>query len=140
MRSTFIEKKYGGTMGTMLREENKMVNPFDTVNKDFFDTAEMIEQKTGDLETAREAYLYSKARWENEYARFLLESKTKNPDAVQEEIKALATNLSYQERLNCIRAESAYRRLQNEVKALREKLDVCREISWNLRAEAKIGS
>ena len=116
-----------------------MVNPFDTVNKDFFDIAEQIEKKTNDLETAREAYLYSKARWENEYARFLLESKTKNPDAVQEEIKALATNLSYGERLNCIRAESAYRRIQNEVKALRDKMDVLKEVSWNLRKDRTQG-
>jgi len=116
-----------------------MVNPFAETNKNLFDIAELIEKKTDELETAREAYLYGKARWENEYARFLLESKVKNPDAVQEEIKALATNLSYQERLNCIKAESLYRRLQNEVKALRDKLDVCKEVSWNLRRERMQG-
>src|SRR3990167_11158769 len=113
----------------------KPIEGFAEANKELFDTAELIEKKTDELETAREMYLYAKAKVENEYARFLLESKTKNPDAVQEEIKALATNLSYGERLNCIKAESAYRRLQNEVKALRDKLDVCKEISWNIRRE-----
>jgi len=113
----------------------KQIEGFAEANSSLFSTGELIEKKTGELETAREAYLYAKARWENEYARFLLESKTKNPDAVQEEIKALATNLSYQERLNCIKAESLYRRLQNEVKALRDKLDVLKEVSWNLRKD-----
>src|SRR3990167_4813001 len=117
----------------------KQIEGFAETNKNLFDVAELIEKKTGELETAREGYLYGKARWENEYARFLLESKVKNPDAVQEEIKALATNLSYQERLNCIRAESAYRRLQNEVKALRDKLDVLKEVSWNLRKDRTQG-
>ena len=117
----------------------KPIEGFAEANKELFDTAELIEKKTDELETAREMYLYAKAKVENEYAKFLLESKTKNPDAVQEEIKALATNLSYQERLECIKAESLYRRLQNEVKALREKLDVMREVSWNLRKDRTQG-
>ena len=117
----------------------KQIEGFAEANKNLFDTAEQIEKKTGELEAAREGYLYAKARWGNEYARFLLESKTKNPDAVQEEIKAFATNLSYQERLECIKAESLYRRLQNEVKALRDKLDVLKEVSWNLRKDRTQG-
>lgn len=108
---------------------------FSEANKELFDVGELITQKTYELNDAREKYLYAKALWENEYARYLLETKMRHPDMVQSEILALATNLSYQNKIDAIKAESAYKRLVNDIKALRDKLDVLREVSFNLRRE-----
>ena len=113
----------------------KQIDNFDEANKELFDVAEKIELKTGELENAREKYLLCDAEYENEYSRTLLETKLKRQDATQSEIVAQAKVLSYEKKLEMIKAEFAYKRLQNEVRALRDKLDVCKEISWNLRKE-----
>jgi len=113
----------------------KQIEGFAETNKNLFDVAELIEKKTGELEAAREGYLYAKARWENNQARYLLETKLKHPTMVQSEILASAINLSYQDKLDYIKCESAYRRLVGELKALRDRLSVYQEISWNLRKE-----
>src|SRR3990167_1720255 len=117
----------------------KSIEGFAEANKELFDTGELIEKRTGELETARERYLYAKARWENNQARYLLETKLKYPTMVQSEILASAINLSYQDKLDYIKYESAYRRLVGELKALRDRLSVYQEISWNLRRERAQG-
>ena len=113
----------------------KPIETFAEANCSLFSISEQIEQKTGELEAARERYLYAKARWENNQARYLLETKLKYPTMVQSEILASAINLSYQDKLDYIKYESAYRRLVGELKALRDRLSVYQEISWNLRRE-----
>lgn len=56
----------------------------------------------------------------------------------QSEIKANAVVMAFDSRIEFIRAESLYRKLQNEIKSLRDKLEVYKEISFNLRREAAI--
>ena len=111
------------------------IEGFPEANKELFDVGELITQKTHELNDAREKYLYAKALWENNYARYLLETKVKNLEMTQEEIKASATNLAYEDKLTAIKAESSYKKLVNEIKALRDKISVLQEISWNLRKE-----
>ena len=117
------------------RRRHLITNPFDEANKSLFDTAELIELKTGELEQAREKYLFAEAAYEHVYSRFLLATKIKEPDMVQSEIIAQAKMLSYESKLEMIKTESTYRRLQNEVKSLRDRLDVWKEVSYNLRRD-----
>ena len=97
-----------------------------------------IETVTHNLSDASEAYRLAKADYENDFARYQLEHKMKNPDATQTDVKATATNLSYPKKLDMIRKESAYRRLINDRKGLTERLDALREVSWNTRRESQI--
>jgi len=111
---------------------------FKEINSELSEIVKQIELKSYEFNDAREKFLLAKANYENSRARYLLEEKAKNTDLTQAELNALATNLSHADRLEFIKAESSYRRLMGEIRALRDKLDVAQEISYNLRREAQI--
>jgi len=111
---------------------------FKEINNELEQIVKLIEIKSFELNNAREKFLLMKASYENSRARYLLEEKAKNTDLTQSELNALATNLSHADRLEFIKAESSYRRLVGEIKALRDRLDVAQEISYNLRRESQI--
>lgn len=108
------------------------------VNNELLDITEQIESLTFELNAAREDHLTKKAIYENEFSRYILETKVKDPDATQTDIKAMATNLAHQTRMESIRADSNYHRILNVLKARHDRLDALREVSYNLRKEAGI--
>ena len=113
----------------------KPITNFSEANVELFSIADQIEKKTSELEDARLKYLESKVISERDYSKFLLTEKLNHPDMVQSEIIAKAKVLSFEIEMAKVKAESSYRRLQNEIKSLRDKLSVYQEISWNLRRE-----
>lgn len=96
-----------------------------------------INEKTAELSPLREAHQIAKATYENTFSRYLLETKAINPEYTVQEIKATATNLAYSAKLEAIKAESAYRKACNELKALNTEFEGLREQAYNLRSEIK---
>ena len=101
-------------------------------------TAKEIQLKDGLVEAARLTYLTAKAEHERASAKALIETKLRNPEMTQTDIKAESVVISYDAKISAIIAESAYKKLVGELKALRDKLETLREISFNLRCEAKL--
>ena len=97
----------------------------------------LINTKTEELSVLRESYQVAKATYENNFSRYLLETKAKNTEWTAQEIKAQAINLAYSDKLEEIKKESAYRKMANELKALYTQHDGLKEQSYNLRAEVK---
>lgn len=112
------------------------MSEFTNVNNELIHIEQELQVKTNSINHAREAYLYAKADYENTFSRYLLETKVNKPEMTQSEIKAMATNLSYEKKLNLITKESSYKALSNEIRSLRDRIDVLREVSFNLRKEA----
>jgi hypothetical protein len=94
-----------------------------------------INEKTMALGPLREAHQIAKATYENNFSRYLLETKAKYPEYTVQEIKAKAINFSHSYRLEAIKAESAYRKVCNELRALNTEYEGLREQSFNIRAE-----
>ena len=94
-----------------------------------------IDEKTAELEPLRSAHKNAKALYENNYSRYYLETKAKNTDWADGRVKALATNLAYNDKLDAIKAESSYMKVNNELKALYTEVDCLKEQSYNIRAE-----
>jgi len=111
---------------------------FAEANSELEDVAEAIETKTQELTAAREKYLLAKDAYEFAYSRHLLETKVREPDMVQSEIIAQAKVLSHDARLEAIKAESVYKKIMEDLRSLRDRLDAAREISYNLRREVRI--
>jgi hypothetical protein len=97
----------------------------------------LIAEQNLYLSKYREEFQIAKANYENNFSRYLLETKAKNPDYTAQEVKAMAINLSYTDKLEEIKKESIYRRVANEVKALYTQHDGLKEQSFNLRCEIK---
>lgn len=97
-----------------------------------------IEKKFAELSGLRLQYLTAKAGHERDHARYLLETKTKNPDMTQAEIVATAVNLAFDKKMDAIKAESAYRKCVGELRTLRDRLEAVYEGSYNLRQEMKL--
>jgi len=95
----------------------------------------LINEKTLELSTLREAYQIAKAMFENTFSRYLLETKAKNPDWTVQEVKAQAVNLAYVDKLEKIKKESSYQKANNELEALYTQHDGVKEMSYNLRQE-----
>lgn len=108
------------------------------VNEELNGVSESIQKKTHELEAAREVYLLAEAKYENEFAMYERKCKVEYPDMTQTDIKAEATNRSYNARIDLIKAECVFKKLMNEIKALRDRLEALREVSYNLRMEAKL--
>jgi len=96
-----------------------------------------LNKKIFEMEIARTEYQHAKAIYENEYSKYLLETKMKCTDWTVQEIKAKTITLSYPEKLGMIKAESQYRSLSGELKGLYTEHDGLREQAFNLRAELK---
>lgn len=111
---------------------------FKEVNASLEQAVKDIEVKNFELGEAREMFLLAKANYENSRARYLLEQKAKSPELTQSELNAFAINLSHTDRLEFIKAESSYRKLNGEIRNLRERLEAYREMSFNLRRESAI--
>ena len=111
---------------------------FREINADLDRITREIETKSGELETAREAYLTAKANYDNTLAAAQLEAKMMNLELTQTDVRAQATKDAHNSRLDLIKAECTYKRLMNEIRARRDRLDACREMSFNLRQESKI--
>lgn len=113
---------------------------FAELNEELTVVSHSIAEKNNGLQKTRTEWLTKKAEYEMAYSRVLLETKIKNPEMTQSEIKAQATCLSYQARLDCILAESNFRQLMGEINALRDRLEALREISFNIRQETRLTS
>ena len=113
------------------------MNSINEINEAMEKVNNEICEKGNKLAELREQYQTAKAIYENMFAKYLLETKALNPEMRVQEIKAMATNLAYTDRINAIKAESQYRRAQNEFKALELTFEGLREASYGLRAEIK---
>ena len=111
---------------------------FSSINYELENVLKILQEKTIELAVSRENYLKAKIFAEKEYSRFLLESKAKNPDMVQSEIKAQAKVLSYDSKLESVKFQSSYMKIFNELKVLRDQLDMLYEHSYNLRSETRL--
>ena len=111
---------------------------FTPPNEELDSITKEIELVSHQVDIAREAYLIQDEKYENEFACTQLTVKANNPDATQTDIKAEAVKATHAVRLEVIKADSVYKAAQNRLRALRDRLDALREISFNLRAESKI--
>ena len=111
---------------------------FVTINADLDRISQDIQSTTYQVDIAREEYLLKKAEYENAFARIQIETKAKNPDATQTDIKAAAETGAYSLRVELIRKDSTYSKTQNKLRALRNRLDALMEVAYNLRREASI--
>lgn len=111
---------------------------FTEVNQDLARIAQELETKGAELEAAREAYLLKKAEYENAFAAEMLHSKLANPEMTQTDIKAKATTATHKLHLDLVIAECAYKRLSNQIRNMRDRLEALREVSFNLRKEASL--
>jgi len=101
-------------------------------------TANLIQKKDGEVEDARLVYMQSKANYERLVAKALIETKLRNPDMTQTDIKAESVIITYDDKMASIIAESKYKKLVGELRSLRDKLDALKECAYNLRCEAKL--
>lgn len=111
---------------------------FREANEELEKISREIQTKTGELELARETFLLKKAEHENKVASVQLEVKLRNPDATQTDIKAKSTTESYSQHLEMIKAKCTYSKLNNELRALRDRLKAYQDMSYNLRKEASL--
>ena len=114
------------------------MNPFGEVNLELESVSKRLMEAYDKASSLRDLYLVAKATYEKDMARYTLEAKAKNPDATQTDVHAEAVCLAHEARLTAIRAESAYRKVQNEIRGLTERLEALREKSFNLRKEAQL--
>jgi len=113
------------------------MNTIREVGIEFEKTHKRMAELANSLSELRENYQRAKALYENSFSRHLLEIKAREPEWTVQEVKAQATNLAYDDRLLCIKAESAYKRVVNEMKMLDTYLEGLKEHSYNLRQELK---
>ena len=100
---------------------------------------ERISHTTEQYIIARELYQRAKATREYKYNQIYLLLKSKNPESTQGDLRAEGIIGSHSERLEMIIAESKYRKIKEELKVLRDKLEAIRELAYNLRVEMKSG-
>lgn len=96
-----------------------------------------IEAESLKLIHSMEQLKMAEAEYEFEYNRVWLEEKAreKKPSV---ELDAIAYNTTYERHLAKIRLESECKRREIILKALRDKLEVLKEISYNERCESKL--
>ena len=111
---------------------------FATINADLDKVSKDIESTTYDVDIAREEYLLKKSEYENAFAMVELETKAINPDATQTDIEATAETKTHALRNELVMKDSAYKRCQNKLTALRDRLSALMEVAYNLRREATI--
>lgn len=111
---------------------------FQEINAELDQLTKSIMLKTNEMESAREAYLTAKANYDFTMAGVKLSAKAMNPDATQTDLDAEAISKGHAARMDSIKAECAYKRLSNEIRAYRDRLESAREVAFNLRAERKI--
>lgn len=113
---------------------------FHKLSTEIYQVSRDIQIKDGLVEAARLEYLTKKAEYERDRAKVLMTTKLKNPEKTQTDVVAEATVIVFDSRMAAVIAESAYKKLVGELKALRDKLDGLKECSYNLRAEARLTS
>ena len=97
-----------------------------------------IEKLSFELSGAQEVYLIKKAIYERDFAKYCLETEVNDSDATQTHVKATATNLAFDAKMEYIKAKSAYEAIRVSLAAKRDRLDGLRELCFNLRSERKI--
>jgi hypothetical protein len=86
---------------------------------------------------AREKYHEAKAFYENEYSRLFLTTRATDQDLTMQEVKAKATTLSYNDKLEMIKAESTYQKALNMLKGYETEYEGLINMGYNLRQELK---
>ena len=107
------------------------------INNCLIEVSQKINQKTEELNAAREEYLNKEAIYTNEYSKYYLQTKVTNTDWTGSRVLAQATNLAHNNKMEAIKAESRYKRLQGDLKALNSEFDALKEEGYNVRAEIK---
>jgi hypothetical protein len=85
----------------------------------------------------REEYKLKEALYKNSLAKFTMELKAKNPTWRNPDIKAMAMNLTYEDQLEMIKAESKWLSQRNLAEHLSAQKETLIEESYNTRAELK---
>ena len=111
---------------------------FQNLNIELDRVSKEIETTSYEVDIAREEYLIKKAEYENKFAEVQLRAKAEDSESTQTDIKAMATRETYELRLEVITKDSACRKALNKLRALRDRLEAMREVSFNLRRESKI--
>ena len=117
-----------------------MTTDFHRLSTELYQAAKEIQIKDGLVEAARLVYLTAKADYERDKAKALIETKLRNPEMTQTDVNAESVVISYDSKITAVKAESAYKKLVGELKALRDKLTALQECSYNLRQEARLTS
>ncbi len=111
---------------------------FVDINAELERVSRRIEEGTDVVNNARELFMIAEAEFDNKFAEIQLSAKLSNPDMTQTDLKAIATRDSHMMRMTLIKAESSYKSANGTLHALQNRQEVLRELSFNLRAEAKI--
>jgi len=114
------------------------MNEFFDTNRDLTSIEAVLQQLVPMLGDAREAFMNSEAEYDRAYSYKLLMTKAQNPKYTQAQLEAEAIVGTHDKKLDCIKKESAYRRIDDKIRLLRDRIEVLKEKSYNLRTEAKI--
>lgn len=114
------------------------MDSFANLNQQLQDIGMRIELKNNELNTYMKNFLICEAEYDHAVAGEQLRIKATFPELSQLELKARAIEATFQKRLETIRFESTYKKAMNDIKAMRDRLDALKEVSYNLRKEATI--
>ena len=110
---------------------------FTEINSQMEEIQKEIDLTSGELTDARTEYLLKKAEYELKQSKTYLTMKVTNEDWTEARLKAYSIEQSNEERIAYITAESEYKKLTNNLRSLRDKIDVLKEEGYNLRAELR---
>jgi len=109
------------------------------VNEELKEAVKSYELKMFEFDAAIFEHLKAEAMYENELAKNFQMLKLEYSEATVKDIDSMAKMATYDNyRLPLVVKESSYRSLKNAIEVLKAKIEVYREISFNLRSERKI--
>lgn len=111
----------------------------DTLNNKLEEVSKKIESKATEISKIRERKKIAIIKYKFRRSKLIKTEKLKNPDRTQTDLNCIADSdiEVYKLNLKMIMAESKHSLVKEEMAALRDKLDVLKEKSYNMREEMR---
>lgn len=113
------------------------MNTIREVNEEIQKVMEKMAITRNEVSDFRQKYHEAKAFYENEYSRLFLTTRANDQELTMQEVKANATTLAYNSKLDVIKAESTYQKALNLLKGYETEYEGLINMGYNLRQELK---
>ncbi len=110
---------------------------FAEINAEMEEIQKQIDLASGELCDSREEFLKKKAEYEFKMSKSYLTQKASYTEWTEARLKAYSIEQSAEERLVFITAESEYRKISNNLRSMRDRIETLKEEGYNLRAELR---
>lgn len=108
------------------------------INQKLMTANEEMGKLAWEMNQATDEYLQAKLKTSSQYARYVLEVKAADHHLTTMEMKAKADLMTEHLRIEEVKCESTYKKLRIRMEMLQLQLEALKEVSFNMRQEARM--